>query len=164
MLTQTTPANDTAPLPVGTTYETALWRAHRYSGSIEVTSLANAGKRGKTCLRLSVVQPVGLDALDGVAAWIAAAVWADASEALMAEMLADVSLAGLTFCREEKRGVDVPAEPKIDVRGDLVRATFTTRDALVTFTDIMGRPGATFRQDQRPLTPMKPADAAKGFV
>ena len=52
------PVNDvSAPstLALGTTLETALWRAHRYAGHIEVTELTNAGKRGKTCARFSLM-------------------------------------------------------------------------------------------------------------
>jgi len=153
-----TPANDTAALTIGTTLETALWRAHRYSGAIRLTALGNAGKRGRKCLHLSLV---GRDAeLEPVAAWIAAAVWADASEALMADMLADVALAGLGYHRTELRGVDVHPEPEIDVRGDLVRATLTSREAMVTHTAVMG---SGLRHDSH-LRAVKPADAAKAYA
>lgn len=125
-----------------TTAETAAWRAHRYADHLEVTSLANAGRRGKTCL---VLRAAG-DELDGAARLVLAAMWADVSEETMAGVLADT---GLRCSRLTARGVDVRTEPAVTVDADLVRATFTPREARASFTALMPRPaGGTFRQDE----------------
>jgi hypothetical protein len=143
-------ANDTA-LPTtiarGTTYESKTWRAHRYDDHITITSLLNAGKRGKVCPVLTVSGKS--DDLEGVAAFVFAAVRDEVSVDGLAAMLADVALAGLRFSRRESRGVDVDAEPKIVVTSDLVDVTFSPRETLARFTAIMGRPkdGSTFRHD-----------------
>lgn len=42
------------PLQVGETFETEAWRVHRYSTSVCVTRIDNAGKRGKKCESFSV--------------------------------------------------------------------------------------------------------------
>lgn len=128
-------ANDIPALTLGTTVQSRTWRAHHYSGHLEVTSLANAGKRGKTCPIFSVLAPPCQDAaVEPIAPFILDAVLADVSEEAMAAALADVTLAGLTLSRFERRGVDVDAAPKLRVEGDLMRGTFSPREAFLTFT------------------------------
>jgi hypothetical protein len=128
-------ANDIPALTLGTTVQSKTWRAHHYSGHIEVTSLVNAGKRGKTCPIFSVLAPPCQDAaVAPVAPFILDAVLADVSEEAMASALADVSLAGLTLSRGEKRGVDVDAAPKLWVEGPLMDGQFTPREAILKFT------------------------------
>jgi hypothetical protein len=41
-------------LSIGHTFENEKWRVHRYAGSVVVTDLANAGKRGKKCREIVV--------------------------------------------------------------------------------------------------------------
>lgn len=44
----------TATFSVGTTFETDTWRIHRYAGSVRITELRGAGKRGKRCTEISL--------------------------------------------------------------------------------------------------------------
>jgi hypothetical protein len=41
-------------IEIGETFETPTWRVHRYATSVCVMHLVNAGKRGKTCERLTI--------------------------------------------------------------------------------------------------------------
>lgn len=45
-------------LPLGKTFQNELVRIHRYSNSLRVTDLTNAGKRGKKCDELTVMPTV----------------------------------------------------------------------------------------------------------
>jgi hypothetical protein len=138
-----TPANDTTePTTIarGTTYESAQWRAHRYADHIVVTSLANAGKRGKRCGVFTL-----RGALDAVAPEVVR-VMRDGGD--MDRMFTVVTADGVEHTFTTARGVDVCAEPAIHVRTDLVDGTFSPREALVRFTAIHGKPGGgSFRQD-----------------
>lgn len=145
-LVATTPAaaNDTfepTTLECGQTFQAASWRAQRMSGHIEVTSLVNAGKRGKTCARFLVAAGLadehGETALDGVAAFVMHAVKVNVSVDGMARSLADVALCGLSCRRSEVKGCDVDAEPEIRLNADLVRARFSMREFHATFTWIL---------------------------
>lgn len=117
-------ANDTAvptTLDVCCTVETATWRAHRYMDSICITSLVNAGKRGKRCEEFSMP---GSDA----AAFVVFGMLGDASVGAMRTMVAAHG-----GCETTVRGVDVPmGEVRIHGRG--VRGTFSTRRVGVVFT------------------------------
>jgi hypothetical protein len=124
-------ANDTAAFPLGTTVESATWRAHRYSDSIRVTSLRGAGKVAKRLPEFTVCGDV-----ESIAPAVLWAVEEGASVETMRAMLTDVTLAGLTFHETEKRGVDVPAKPAITVRGELMEGTFTETEARLCFTAI----------------------------
>jgi hypothetical protein len=51
---------------VGTTFANDTYRIHRFYGSIKITHLVNAGKRGKKCLEISVSgrrDEVGMESL-----------------------------------------------------------------------------------------------------
>ena len=147
-------ANDTAAptFPLGTTVESATWRAHRYSDSIRVTSLRGAGKVGKRCPEFTV-----MGAVEAVAPAVLWAVEEGASVETMRAMLADVTLAGLEFYESEKRGVDVPARPAIKVCVPGLRATFSETEASILFV-----PGNL--RDDTSLATYKRADAAKAFA
>ncbi len=50
--------NDTTipeTLKIGETFESATWRLHRYSNSLHITDIRDAGKRGKRCLKITLV-------------------------------------------------------------------------------------------------------------
>ena len=151
-----TAANDTAAFPLGTTVESATWRAHRYSDSIRVTSLRGAGKVGKRCPEFTVMGHV-----EAVAPAVLWAVEEGASVETMRAMLADVVLAGLTFCEGERRGVDVPARPAIKVRGELMHGTFTETEAHLSFT----APGSrNYASVDTLVSTYKRADAGRAYA
>jgi hypothetical protein len=150
-----TPANDTAEpttIDLGCTFENGTWRAHRYATHFEVTSLVNAGMRGKSCevFRVShVYAPRDVD-LSDIASSILFAAQSRVSVESMRAMLADVPnhLPDLKFSEFMVRGVDIPRHPKVEVRSDLVNGWLTETEGVLSFTAIMGRPsGGTFRHD-----------------
>jgi hypothetical protein len=152
-----TPANDTAApttIALGTTAEGAAWRAHRYSTHIELTSLANAGRRGKVCLVLAVRG--NAERIDLVAPFVLSAL--DVPEETMLAAL-EIAELGMTIDKGEARGVDVPREPTIALRADLVDGTFTTRDSVVRHTTDHGK---GHRQDTISGA-CSPKDAAKAY-
>ena len=152
-----TPANDTTAAPtiaLGTTAEGAAWRAHRYSTHLELTSLANAGRRGRVCRVLAVRGTA--EQLELVAPFVLSAL--DATEEMMVDAL-DVEQLGMTVEKGEARGVDVPREPTIKLCADLVDGTFTTRDAFVRHTTDYGK---GHRQDTISGA-CSPKDAAKAY-
>ena len=114
-------------LPVGTTREIGSVRFHRYNGNLEVTDLANAGKRGKVCRRISVTSKDG---------------WARILETDAVNFIIETAELIPTFStvenaarlvavvtEREKRGVDVtPAGHDIRITGLKVDVTFSPRD------------------------------------
>ncbi len=161
----TQPANDvTLTIARGTTCESTTWRARRAGDHFEVTSLVNAGKRGKACAVFTVLAPpcASEDHMEAIAPAIRFAVENDATVEVMRAMLVDVTLAGLRFTAGEKRGVDVPRGPAIEAEGPLMHGTFTETEALVSFSFYLnGKSGMT--QDTLLMT-SKRADAAKAFA
>ena len=152
-----TPANDTTAAPtiaLGTTAEGAAWRAHRYSTHIELTSLANAGRRGRVCRVLAVRG--NAEQLEAGAPFVLSAL--DVPEETMVKTL-EVAELGMTVEKGEARGVDVPREPTIRLCADLVDGTFTTRDAVVRHTADYGK---GHRQDTISGA-CSPKDAAKAY-
>ena len=152
-----TAANDTAApttIALGTTAEGAAWRAHRYSTHLELTSLANAGRRGRVCRVLAVRGDA--EQLDLVAPFVLSAL--DVPEETMVKTL-EVAELGMTVEKGEARGVDVPREPTIRLCADLVDGTFTTRDAVVRHTADYGK---GHRQDTISGA-CSPKDAAKAY-
>lgn len=105
-------ANDvtaSATIAIGETREVNGCRAHRYAESIRVTDLACAGKRGKNCVEVIILQPDNQDAA-GVLAMLARG----AGVGRVADM---ASANGLTVEHRYPRGVDVlPANAKVEVR------------------------------------------------
>lgn len=87
-------------MQVGETVEQHGFRIHRYEGSLEVTDLAHAGKRGK---RVAMVVVQGWQKADELLQLsiriLAAATYADADALAWAS--------GLTVYRRELRGIDV---------------------------------------------------------
>ncbi len=160
----TAAANDNAPttIALGTTFESATWRAHRYSDNIVVTDLRGAGKVGKRCAVFTVFAFNAEDVLDTIAPVVAWAVQEGATVETMRAMLADVVLSGCTFTEDEKRGVDVPRLPTIEVKGELMDGTFTETKALLCFSFFLdGKSG--MKQDTIVATE-KRADAARAYA
>jgi len=159
-MTTTTPANDTAsPLPVGRTVESSTWRAHRYAGHVEIVDLRNAGKRGKSCVELSLSGRE--EAVDTALPFVVDAVAAETSPEAFEASLVDLAIPGVTFTRRELKAISVPREPEIRIASDLVSGHCSQVDGVLAFTAIHGRPnGETFRQDTL-TSPESRKDAAK---
>ena len=94
-------------MQVGQTLENDVWRLHRYADSLRITSLRNAGKRGKQVLVLTV--PLDLQSKVQKAA---------ARRVTDAEMI-DLVPSGPNVFKEYSRGIDVlgHGEKKIEVEG-----------------------------------------------
>lgn len=145
-------ANDTAEqttIARGTTYESAAWRAHRYADSFRITSLVNAGKRGKSCEVFSVyVSGVSAeDRMEDIAPAIFFAVRECVSVETMRAVLADAVLSGLVFEERSARGVDIPRGPAIEVVTELVDCRFTETEALCRFSFWLGGKPGGMKQD-----------------
>lgn len=156
----TTPANDTAsPLPIGRTVESSAWRAHRYAGHVEIVDLRNAGKRGKACLRMSLL---GRDAaVETALPFVVDAVAAETSPDAFEASLVDLTIPGLAFERCEVKAITVPRDPEIQIASDLVSGHVSQTGGVLSFTAIHGRPnGESFRQDTL-TSPESRKDAAK---
>jgi len=156
----TTPANDTASvLPVGRTVESSTWRAHRYAGHVEIVDLRNAGKRGKSCVELSLSGRE--EAVETVLPFVVDAVAAETSPEAFEASLVDLAIPGVTFTRRELKAIMVPREPEIRIASDLVSGHCSQVDGVLAFTAIHGRPnGETFRQDTL-TSPESRKDASK---
>lgn len=168
-MTNNAAANDTTETTTilrGTTLESNAWRAHRFANLIRVTSLVNAGKRGKLCEEFTaIVSGYGSDdeQLDSIAPGIAWAVLSNVSVESMRALLADTALAGFKFLESSPRGVDVPKRSEIRVEADLVRARFGETELLATFTAVHSAPsGESFRQDTI-VGSQNRKDAAKAY-
>lgn len=152
------PANDTSALPVGTTYETATWRAHRYADSLRLTHVVNAGKRGKSCAELTLIGQW----IEGAVPFIVDAMRGDVSPEAMGTALVDAAGDGLRVHRADLRGVDVILAP-VMVLTDDVDAYFSPRRCSFRFTCDMPRPsGGTFREGTTAYT-HKVRDAGKAY-
>lgn len=162
-----TAANDTAlptTLDIGT-MQSATWRAVRSTGHIELTHLPNAGIRGRTCARLLVTSVhTGRDErLEGVAAFVFAAVQSETAPDVLAAALADVTLAGLEFKADAVNAFYVDREPAINVHSDLVHASFAGREMWASFTAMIGSARGAFRHDTGTHA-ASPKDAAKAYA
>lgn len=161
----TLPANDTTPatLTIGATHNVGAWRVQRWTGRIEAIALENAGRRGKTCLVLSLSTPFTDEtALDAAAPVILAAVMDGVHVETMRAIIMSEGVAGLTFRASELRGVDVPRYPAIKVVEPLVRGTFTEVEALCSFSFWLGKPGG-LKHDEI-VAAVARADAAKAYA
>lgn len=146
-------ANDTdAPthLPVGGTFETKLWRIHRYSDSVRMTHLLHAGVRGKKCLEITVrtTYGQGRDVLDQLVSHLLGVVVDDPSAETLAAIARDAPLMSslLQTTVAERRGVDVETHV-IRIDSDLVQAHFSPQEFRITVTEVHGGPRGAFRQD-----------------
>lgn len=132
------PANDTALLAIGRTVETSAWRVHRYSSNVEVTALANAGRRGKVCPRWTVSVPVFVDGaeLDAIADFLAAAAVAGVSLETMAGLCQDAPLScpRATVTTSSPRGIEVDEPGALRIDGEAVRGNFSTTEWWLTFS------------------------------
>lgn len=134
-----TAANDTTvTLPVGRSVETLAWRVHRFTTSVVVTSLANAGKRGKVCPQWTVYVPGHMpDAtLEAVAVFLADAALAGVGVDTMRAFCLDAPLScpAASVRSEELRGVDVDEPGTVRIDSPSVRGEFTSTGWRLTFS------------------------------
>lgn len=145
------PANDTRLLPIGRSVETPAWRVHRYSSNVEVTALANAGRRGKACPRWTVSVPVFVDGaeLDAIADHLAAAALAGVSLETMGALCLDAPLScpRATVTTSSPRGIEVDEPGGVRVDSPTVRGVFSTTEWQLTFTAGIEVRGGTARHD-----------------
>lgn len=139
-----TPANDTAPvsLPAGRSIETPAWRVHRFTTSVVVTGLANAGKRGKVCPQWTVHVPGYMPeaTLEAVAAFLADAAGAGVGVDTMRALCLDAPLScpEASVRSEELRGVDVDEPGTVRIESPFVRGEFTSTGWRLTFSVPLG--------------------------
>ena len=160
----TTAANDTTEptLSSASEIETASWRVGRGMSSLNVTSLVNAGKRGKTC-EVFAVYDATTEQLDAIAPSVLWAAKEGVSPAAMRAMLADVTLLGAKFSASEKRGVDVPARPELRVTAEMVRGFFGEVEFNLSFSFWIGGKVGGLKHDYS-VCSVKRADAAKTYA
>lgn len=148
MILDTTPANDSpAVLAIGCTTEVAGYRVHRFTTSLRVTELANAGKRGKRCREWSVIERSFGPLTCGESLSLEIIMCARRGVAHVERALSEAAECGYVVEARELRGVDVtPASSRVRVVGmhvvvDADAESFTVRDAddVANETTIMGR-------------------------
>ncbi len=113
-----------ANLGIGETFENELWRVHRYSHSIRVTHLENAGRRGKKCVEWLVDTDGPKTRGGGESLAMEFMMLAKRKESLqrMAQAMGEAIAVGYTVHKGDLRGVDIkPGNfQKLFVRGALV--------------------------------------------
>lgn len=123
-------------LTVGTIVETAAWRVHRQACGIVVTSLLNAGKRGKTCAQWCLGFSTAGAELDMVADVVVNAIKRDVSESEMADVCAGVQAEWprVAMNMESVHALDVAAPGGVRVASETVTGLFTTAGWKLTFS------------------------------
>lgn len=157
----TTAANDTTAMPL-TAVETASWRVGRGMSSIRVTSLVNAGKRGKTC-EVFAVYDATTETLDAITPSVLWAVQEGVSVTAMRAMLADVTLLGAKFRASEERGVDVSKRPELRVTAEMVRGFFGETEFNLSFSFWIGGKVGGLKHDYS-VCSVKRQDAVKAYA
>lgn len=145
MILDTTPANDSpAVLAIGCATEVAGYRVHRFTISLRVTELANAGKR---CREWAIIERGFGPLACGESLALEIIMCARRGAAHVERALSEASECGYVVEARELRGVDVtPASSRVRVVGmhvvvDADAEGFTVRDAddVANETTIMGR-------------------------
>lgn len=129
-------ANDNAmaseeAFPVGMTWENAAYRVHRFHGSIVVTELAGAGRRGKRCREIVVrSEEIGLESI--AMEYEHLAVRGVAWERMLRASAEHAEIGAETHL-QKLRGVDVqPAgEREVKVRGAYIAVESSPREFIV---------------------------------
>ena len=149
----TKPANDTsAPssLPVGRTFDNGTWRMHRFTDSIRVVHLVNAGKPGKRCTEITIVARYGqdLDLFELLSSHLVGVVADNPSAEALSALAKDAPLMSSAFetTVAELRGVEVEIG-FVRVTSDLVQAYFSPIEFRVTVTALVQTEKGTVRQD-----------------
>jgi hypothetical protein len=137
----------TTTIEIGTTWQNGTYRIHRYAGSIRVTDIRNAGRRGKRCQQLGVWDDMIAKhehLADTLSSLLVAGAECGASIAEMAQACADAGLTGYEV--QDLRSVDV--EPtELSVTGRHVRVTATDLDVCIRdLDDRMNEPTAIARK------------------
>lgn len=123
-------------LSVGTTAETATWRVHRQACGFVITSLLNAGKRGKRCPQWCLGFSTASTELDMIAEVVASAIARNASESEMAAVCAGVQhdWPRVAVNVESVHALDVAAPGGVRVASETVNGLFTTAGWKLTFS------------------------------
>lgn len=122
-------------LTVGTIVETAAWRVHRQACGFVITSLLNAGKRGKTCAQWCLGFSTAGAELEMVADVVVNAIKRDVSESEMAAVCAGVQAEWprVAVNVESIHALNVAAPNGVCVNSETVNGVFTTAGWKLTF-------------------------------
>lgn len=157
-------ANDTtAPtFTAGATVETASWRVGRGMSSLNVMSLVNAGKRGKSC-EVFAVYDATTETLEAILPSVLWAAEEGVSVPAMRALCEDVTLLGAKFSASEQRGVDVAKRPELRVTAEMVRGFFGETEFNLSFSFWIGGKVGGLKHDYS-VCSVKRQDAAKAYA